>query len=157
MLSKLKAFFESELSISQAQKPSDNLETKLQKTCAILLLEISKADYAQSSDEMTKIRALLKNQFSLQEQDLDDLVALSQSEADDLTSMYPLTSLINEHYEYSDKLTLMHMMWKVAYADGNLSKYEDHVIRHVAELLYVSHSDFIQSKHSAASGDKGSG
>jgi uncharacterized tellurite resistance protein B-like protein len=37
-------------------------------------------------------------------------------------------------------------MWTVAYADGDLDKYEEHLIRQVAELTYVPHSDYIQCK-----------
>ena len=42
-------------------------------------------------------------------------------------------------------------MWAVAYADGNVDKYEEHLIRQVAELTYVPHSDYIQSKLAAQS------
>jgi uncharacterized tellurite resistance protein B-like protein len=37
-------------------------------------------------------------------------------------------------------------MWKVAYADGDLDKYEDNIIRKVADLLYIRHSDFVRTK-----------
>ncbi len=40
-------------------------------------------------------------------------------------------------------------MWLVAYADGNLDKYEEHLIRQVAELIYVPHRDYIQCKLAA--------
>ena len=43
-------------------------------------------------------------------------------------------------------------MWQVAYADGELSKYEDHLIRRTADLLYVAHTDFIRGKHRAQEG-----
>ena len=41
------------------------------------------------------------------------------------------------------------MMWRVAMADSALSRYEEHVIRKVADLLYVPHGDFITAKQSA--------
>jgi uncharacterized tellurite resistance protein B-like protein len=37
-------------------------------------------------------------------------------------------------------------MWEVAYADGRVDRYEDHMIRKVADLLYLSHNDFIRMK-----------
>ena len=153
MLSKLITFFENELKLNQQTQSPQDAQEKLQQACAVLLLEISKADYEQSEDEMVKVRELLHKEFDLDDNKLDALIELSHSEGEDLTSMYPLTSLINQHYHYDDKLKLMQMMWKVAYADGDLSKYEDHVIRNVAELLYVEHSDFIRTKLSAAPSD----
>ncbi|MGY0640578.1 MAG: tellurite resistance TerB family protein, partial [Paraglaciecola chathamensis] len=41
-------------------------------------------------------------------------------------------------------------LWKIAYADDVLDPEEEHMIRRVADLLYVSHSQFIQSKLAAA-------
>lgn len=146
MISKLKAFFEKELSLKSKDEPQQDINAKLQKACAILLLEISKADYQETKDEKDRIRKILQDKFTLSDSQLNELIALSEDEGNEVTSMYPLTSLINEHYSYEQKLGLLDLLWQVAYADGELSKYEDHVIRNVAELLYVAHSDFIKSK-----------
>ena len=40
-------------------------------------------------------------------------------------------------------------MWKIAYADGNIDKDEEHIIRKVSNLIYVAHSDFIKAKINA--------
>ena len=93
-----------------------------------------------------KISSILQNKFDLPEDTLEELFDLAQQEADDATSLYQFTSLINEAYEYPAKITLIQNMWEVAFADGNLDRYEEHLIRKVAELLYVSHSDFIKTK-----------
>ena len=37
-------------------------------------------------------------------------------------------------------------MWAVAHADNEVHPHEEYVIRKVADLLYVSHSDFIRGK-----------
>ena len=49
----------------------------------------------------------------------------------------------------TQKLQLIDSMWSVAFADGNLDKYEEHLIRQVAELTYVPHPDYIRSKLAA--------
>ena len=74
---------------------------------------------------------------------------LSEDQEVDSTSFYPFTKLINDHYDYPERVNVIKLMWKVAYADGTIDKYEDYIIRKVADLLYVSHSDFIQAKLSA--------
>ena len=40
----------------------------------------------------------------------------------------------------------MESLWRVAYADGDLDKYEERLIRQVADLTHVSHKDFIRLK-----------
>jgi uncharacterized tellurite resistance protein B-like protein len=37
-------------------------------------------------------------------------------------------------------------MWRVAFADRRLDKYEEAQIRKIADLLYVPHKDFIRTK-----------
>ena len=68
---------------------------------------------------------------------------------DEAISLYEFTRVINDHYSAEQKLRLIDAMWSVAYADNDLDKYEEHLIRQVAELTYVPHSDYIQSKLSA--------
>ena len=65
---------------------------------------------------------------------------------DESTSLYEFTRVINDNYTPQQKLQLISAMWVVAYADGNLDKYEEHLIRRVAELTYVAHEDYIRAK-----------
>jgi uncharacterized tellurite resistance protein B-like protein len=37
-------------------------------------------------------------------------------------------------------------MWQVAYADADLSAHEQHVVRKIADLLYVPHAAYIAAK-----------
>ena len=37
-------------------------------------------------------------------------------------------------------------MWRVAYADSELAAHENHVLRRIAELLHVTHGDYIAAK-----------
>ena len=60
--------------------------------------------------------------------------------------LYEFTKLINDSYDYEQKVELIENMWRIAFSDKRLDKYEDHLIRKVSELIYVSHSDFIKTK-----------
>ncbi|MEK9649197.1 MAG: TerB family tellurite resistance protein, partial [Gammaproteobacteria bacterium] len=53
------------------------------------------------------------------------------------------------HFDYAEKVQLVMNMWEVAFADGKIDRYEEHLIRKVAELLYLDHKDFILSKQRA--------
>ena len=74
------------------------------------------------------------------------LIAAAGERVDEATSLYEFTRVINDHYGPEEKLTLIASMWQVAYADGDLDKYEEHLIRQVAELTYVPHQDYIRCK-----------
>ena len=53
---------------------------------------------------------------------------------------------IFSRFNYEDKLMLLRNLWRIAYADGYLDKYEEHLIRKISDLIHVSHSDFINIK-----------
>ncbi|HLB15689.1 MAG TPA: TerB family tellurite resistance protein [Burkholderiales bacterium] len=56
------------------------------------------------------------------------------------------TSLINKRFSPEQKARVVEHMWRVAYADAELSAYEQHTIRKLADLLYVPHGAYIAAK-----------
>ncbi|MDP4917912.1 MAG: TerB family tellurite resistance protein, partial [Haliea sp.] len=84
--------------------------------------------------------------LALPRQAVHDLIATASARVEEATSLYEFTRVINDYYGPEEKLALIASMWKVAYADGDLDKYEEHLIRQVAELTYVPHQDYIRCK-----------
>ncbi len=147
MLQSINRFFDNYLKPSEASaEDSPNQADQLQLASAALMIELCRADQHFDEEETRKINSILRSRFDLSQDTLDELYELAQQEAEEATSLYQFTSLINEAYEYEAKIALIHNLWEVAYADGNLDRYEEHLIRRIAELLYVSHSDFIKTK-----------
>lgn len=144
MLNSLKAFFQEHLS----PQPADpaKAQQRLQLACAALLIEIARADTSQDGVEITTLRSVIGKQFTLDESALDDLVQLAEVESDMATSLYEFTQLINDEFNADEKFQLMRWMWQVAYADGELDKYEEHLIRKLGDLLYIPHQQFIRAK-----------
>ena len=73
----------------------------------------------------------------------------AEADADRLISLQHITRQLNEHYDHAMKVRVVEMMWQMVYADGEKDHYEEHLIRQVAELLYVPHGEFIQARHKA--------
>ena len=116
---------------------------------AVLLVEISRADFDQDQAELDHIRELLLEHLSLSEQEVNSLLQQAHQEADHLVSVQHITRLMNEQLDQQGKRKVIEMMWSVVYADGDKHHYEEHLLRKVAELLYVSHEDFIRARHLA--------
>ena len=151
MLASIKQFFNSHLHQDQGQ---DNGH-RLQLAAAALLIELSRADYQQDPEEQQAIEAALQKAFTLDDEYLQDLVRLAETENAQATSLYPFTSLINEQYTDQQRFDLVKMLWQVAIADGEISKYEDHLIRKIAELIYLPHSEFIRAKLAVLNNERG--
>lgn len=137
------------LTIESIESDPINLQHALRVATAVLLVEVTRADFIVQSSERQRLRKLLERQFSLSKEELDALMAEAEADADRLVSIQHITRLLNEHYDHAMKLRVIEMMWQIVYADGDKDHYEEHLIRQVADLLYISHSEFIQARHKA--------
>jgi uncharacterized tellurite resistance protein B-like protein len=145
MLDRIKALF-----VAESEAAVDD-EARLHLAAAVLLVEVAKADHSLERFELDRLRKVLKNQWSLGEHDLDDLVAVARTTAEDSVSLHEHVDLINRCFSPGQKLGLMRGLWEVACADEQIHHYEEALIRRLADLLYVSHAEFIRSKHLALS------
>ena len=119
------------------------------KACIALLLETSMADEILDESELIALKNTLQKDFQINEDEIDELIDLAKENVEDSTSLYEFTRDINDNFDAAERVKLIESMWKIAYADGNIDKYEEHIIRKVSNLIYVAHSDFIKAKLSA--------
>jgi len=137
------------LAISIEEITPEDMEHALRVATAVLLVEIARADFVVEPVERQRLRQLLEQEFQLTATELDALLEEAEADADQLVSIQHTTRLLNEHYDHALKRRVVEMMWRLVYADGEKSHYEEHLIRQVADLLYLSQSEFIQARHNA--------
>ena len=138
MFEQLKKFFAADEDVQE--------EMTLHKAAAALLIEVSKSDYDQDPAEVDKIRALLMCHFGLGEADVEEAISLAQQGSIENTSLYPFTRYINDNCSTDEKYQLVLSLWEVAAEDGRIDKYEEHLIRKIADLIYLPHREYIRAK-----------
>ncbi len=119
----------------------------LQLATAALMFEMLRADDDEHPDERHALERALQKCFALSESETRQLAQLAEREADDSVSLHQFTGLINRHFTPGEKIRVVEMLWQVAYADGSLDRYEEALVRKIAELIYVPHREFMQAKH----------
>ena len=117
-----------------------------------LLLEVSFADHDPDQREIDSILATAKKAFGVSDENLQTFFNEAELKKEQATSLYEFTDLVNQHYDETQKIELVRQLWRVAYADEQIDRYEEHTIRKIAELIYVSHSDFIKARHQVKAG-----
>ena len=137
------------LTISVEETTPEDVEHALRVATAVLLVEIARADFVVEPVERQHLRQLLEREFQLTEIELEALLEEAEADADRLVSIQHITRLLNEHYDHAMKRRVVEMMWRLVYADGEKSHYEEHLMRQIADLLYLSQSEFIQARHKA--------
>lgn len=143
MIDRLKRFF-----AATDDTVTDDQAT-LHLAAAVLMVEVAKADHSFEEGELERLKTVLASHWGLGEKDLDDLVQVAHDTAEVDVSLHRQIDLINGHFTPGQKLDLVRGLWEVACADGEIHHHEEALIRRLADLIYVSHTDFIRSKHRA--------
>ncbi len=144
MIEKLLQFFEDKIAPHDGDATPS--EAQYQLATAALLVEMSRADYETKDAEQSTIVDAVQRTFKLTDQQTQELVELAEQEADASTSLYEFTRLINDRFAEHEKEHIVELLWEVAFADGDLDKYEEHLLRRVSDLLHVRHRAFVNLK-----------
>ena len=150
MIAKIQHFFEQHI-LAQREDAAADHGRALQIACAALLIEMTRVDHKITDDEIVSLKNILRKHFSLQPGEEDELIELAEQQRENATDYYQFTSLINRHYSQQQKRQLVTRLWQLANADDHIDKFEEHLVRKLADLLHVPHAAFIHSKLKAIS------
>lgn len=145
MINKISAL----LGINTTQN-SDNSTTKgmqeLHLVTAILLVHVALGTEDFSNEEKESVLQCLKDHF-----DFDDGVAQKVMDAaikreDEAMELYTFTRTITQELDQEGRQEIVKLLWKVAFADGQLDNFEDNIVRKIGGLLDVPIRDRVRLK-----------
>jgi len=128
-------------------------EHTLQLATAVLLIEVMRSDAESTDAELATVVKILGERFHLSGTEVTQLTELGHQTARTTNDFQQFTSLINRELGMPEKVRIIEYMWQVAYADKRISAHEDHLMRKIAGLFYVSHGDYIAAKMRAKPAD----
>lgn len=149
MLKKLGLLFDK---LNEANSPEVDSEELCRLAATALMIELCRADNSIDEVETKAVLSIAQSTFNLSTQEADDLLVEAQKSNQQATSLYEFTDIINSSLDKAAKYQLIKNIWQVAYADKFIDRHEDHLIRKIADLIYISHSDFIRAKHEVLEG-----
>jgi len=144
MLTTIQVFLKRHFDSVEVTQPDSG--QALQAATAALLMEIARADTEIDDVEREVIHRIISSHFEMSPELAREVSLLAEQEADEVTSLHPFTRLINAECSIEDKIGIVRMLWQVTYADGEIDKHEEHLVRRVADLLHVPHREFIRTK-----------
>ena len=146
MFAKLRQFFDL---TDDTESDADELSVPL--AAAVLLLEVAWADQEIEPGEIDSIADLLRREYGLDDEGLARLRNHARELHQESTGLFPFTRVLVERCSREERIAVLNHLWRLARLDGRNHRYEEHSIRKVVDLLYLSHSDFIAAKRAAAS------
>ena len=142
-MARLFKFFRSKKPTDQSEEIFDTIEM----ATAVLLIEMARADFHQDDLEDQKIIDLLEHHFDLSHEDAVALFTRGQKKADDSVSLHEFTRTLHTNLSQADKEEVIGLLWQLALVDDKLDRYEDYLVRKVADLLYVSNTVVLRIRH----------
>lgn len=142
MLAKLR-----DLLVPQEEDGPSSSRGGLHLAAAVLMVDVARSDYENDPNEYRALKERLIKILDLNVSDVDQLINDAEMDLDNSVSLHNHVDVINKHYSQRQKFDLICTLWQIAYSDGFLHHYEEHLIRRISDLLYVPHRDFIRAKY----------
>ena len=136
--------------LGESASENENDRDELGMTLGVLMLEVAKSDFEESEAEIKTMTAWLENQdLGFTSGEVSRLLDSARNKQAGSTGLFEYTRRACERMSMRERVQLVEQLWRIAYADGVIDKYEEAAIRKASELLYVSHSEFIRAKFAA--------
>lgn len=140
MLSSLRKLF------SREDEVTDNAALDPALAAAALMFEVIWADHEISQSELATAKVLLKQMFSVEEKTLMSIVTDAEERLRESVGVHAYTTFLNESMSEEEKFLVVTALWQIALAEDGIDVMEEHSIRKTSDLLYLSHSRFIEAK-----------
>jgi uncharacterized tellurite resistance protein B-like protein len=132
--------------LAPATDEASEPEARLALAASALLFEVAFADRSVATEELAQIRGAIHQRFDLPIAELDALIDEAQASYEERVGVQSLTRTLTDHWDEPQRFDLVVALWEVALAEGGIDAFEEHRIRAIAELLYLSHARFIEAK-----------
>ncbi len=129
---------------SYMEKINDSYETQLSAAC--LLLSVAEADEILQKQELDTICSILKDFFSISDDNAYDILHEAQDKIKKSTGLFEFGNHLNSVFDNSDRLDFISCIFEVAYIDGDLHYLEHHTVKKIANILNLNREDILASK-----------
>lgn len=135
-----------------AVKIEDNhaSDENLRLAATALMFRALMVDGVADEAELSMIRRIVEDEFGLDADEVDKLLADAASQADEAADLYGWIKQINNRYSHDEKCYLMEKLWQVILADSIIEDHEAALMRKVAGLIYVTDREVAEARQRAS-------
>lgn len=145
MLKTLQNFFQQNTNTEQAALHQVDGLTNDAFLSLVLMTEISLADGTLSDEEHEHLLHELEHEYGITGSQAENAIDEAVQAVKEASSLHDFTAQLKA-LRYEQRVELLETLWVVAYADNELDPHEEGMLRKLADLLYISHADYIRAK-----------
>lgn len=130
-------------------RQAEKREHAIRLATAVLMIDVARSDSDFSEAEFDLLLDLIRSHFRLDAEDASNLANTAHAEAEELVEISRFTQLLHDNLSEEEKLHVVALLWKIAFADGRLSRHEDALVLKISDLLYVNRARVMRLKDDA--------
>ena len=124
-------------------------ERAIRMATAVLMVNVARADNDFHESEFELLIELIERHFKLSADEASELANAADVQADEMVEVRRFTQQLHHALSDDEKVRIVDLLWKIAYADGRLSRYEDSLVLKISDLLYVNRATVMRLKFDA--------
>ena len=136
------------------EDPAADPESAVRVAAAALLLESARADGRVHPGERETIERGLAARFGLDAARLSDLLARAEEARRQAVDLHGFTSVLVRRFDGTERLALAEQIWRVVFADGELTDGESILARRLGNLLELRPEEIAVAIHRARGSSK---
>jgi uncharacterized tellurite resistance protein B-like protein len=122
---------------------------------AALMVECARIDGEFTDDEREGICTIVRDRCGLDSETAECLVAVAERKTDEIWHNHLFTQTIRSEGSDEQYVKVIDRLWEVALADGEIHRFEAHLVERIGEALGLSEG--VVAERRAAAEDAGSG
>ena len=132
--------------VKEPKKIGENIIFEVELTASVLAYEIARIDGDISNDELEVLMTEVEKISEKVGKDKFEIFKIIEDHSQNNVSFHEFIDDINKNYSKEEKISLLKIMWKTAYADGRLDVDEEKLVRRVADLIKIKNIEVLKLK-----------
>jgi len=132
-----------------ADLPQEKRQHEVSLAVTALMVEVMRMDGKLDDAERSEIVWAVEKRFGISKAEVHELIEAAAIETEQALDLHQFTSTVVKSFSTAERKEILSDLWCVAMADGRVDPYEEQLLRRMAELMGLHHSEFIQAKLAA--------
>lgn len=137
------------LTATDGDADDESRDEAIRHATAVLMIDVALADKSFDDEELQRILEHARSRFGLDDKQASDLIRSARADAENIVSIHDFTQLLHNNLTAPEKEAVVGTLWQIAYADGDLDKYENSLVLKISDGLHVSRGRCMKLKHDA--------
>jgi uncharacterized tellurite resistance protein B-like protein len=121
---------------------------------AVLMIECARIDGSFTTEERDAICRSVRDRLRLDDETVECLVGIAERRHDEVWHDWLFTETIRRSFDPEDRLGVIERLFEVAWADGEIHRFEAHLIDRIAADLEVSKEEVARARERTSPGRK---